>query len=71
MPDLRTRLLADRAELVDLLAATPDDRHLDPGLVRMLADVEGALAALDDRQPAVSHRQTAGGSCGQTGFAVS
>ena len=46
MQRLRTRLEADRAELAELLAATPDDRHLDCGLVRMLADVQGALEAV-------------------------
>ena len=31
METLRARLLADRAELVDLLNTTPADRHLDRG----------------------------------------
>ena len=47
MQRLRTRLEADRAELAELLAATPDDRHLDPGFVAMLASVQGALVAVE------------------------
>ena len=47
MEALRARLLADRAELVDLLNATPADRHLNPGFIRMLADIQTALAAVD------------------------
>ena len=47
MDALKARLETDRRELADMLAATPDDRHLDLGFVAMLADINGALAALD------------------------
>jgi len=47
MIDLKHRLERDRAELADLLAATPADRHIDPGFIRMLADIQTALAAVD------------------------
>ena len=47
METLKARLLADRTELVDLLNATPADRHLDPGFIRMLADTQAAIAAVD------------------------
>ncbi len=47
MEALRNRLLADRIELVDLLIGIPADRHLDPGFIRMLADIQTALSAVD------------------------
>ena len=45
--DLRTRLEADRAALVEMLAATPDGRPLESGFVAMLADTSAALSAID------------------------
>ena len=48
---LRARLEADRAELVKVLTATPADRPLETGFVAMLANTEGALAALPTPNP--------------------
>ncbi len=45
--DLRARLETDRAELVKLLATTPTDRPLEGGFVAMLAEAQGALAAVE------------------------
>lgn len=41
---LRQRLAALRADLVERLAAEP---HLDAGMLHLLGDVGGALAAID------------------------
>ena len=51
---LRTRLEADRAALVKLLAATPDGQPLESGFLRMLGDTSAALAAL----PAIGTTET-------------
>ena len=51
---LRTRLEADRAALVKLLAATPDGQPLESGFLRMLGDTSAALAAL----PAIGATET-------------
>ena len=47
MINLKARLEADRAELVEMLRQTPPDRHLECGLVRMLADVQTAIGAVE------------------------
>ena len=43
---LRARLEAERAALVELLAATPDGQPLESGFLAMLADTSAALSAL-------------------------
>ena len=44
---LRSRLETDRAELVEMLAATPGGQPLESGFLALLADTSSALAAVD------------------------
>ena len=44
---LRQRLLSQRRDLVERLAAVPADQLLEPGFLRMLADTEAALTAVE------------------------
>jgi len=48
-PDLRTRLTRLRTQALAQLAAADT---IDSGLLRLVADSSGALAALDNPQPA-------------------
>lgn len=43
----KERLLADRLDLLQRLAETPADRMLEPGHLRLLADVQTAIAAVE------------------------
>ncbi|MEI7606637.1 MAG: hypothetical protein WCJ64_04565 [Rhodospirillaceae bacterium] len=51
---LRARLEADRAALVEMLAATPDGQPLESGFLRILADTSAAISAL----PAIGNTET-------------